>query len=332
MFPASEHPDAAIWRAAADELSQFVMAHLVNRSDVWGVYIPPRSRNTPSDKARTAPARDDRGFRLLTTDEIREHFRADAVIGLHAQSDAGDDGQTSRFCGFDIDAHGESSGEAASANLKVAMKLLDTLQGMGAHPLLEYSCNRGGFHIWVRFSMPLPTRDVHAWAKLVLAQADVHAEVFPKQGSSGIGNWLRLPGPHHTLSYFSRFGADQNAAGAVASFLSWEATSPHVVPVAPSRSQTTQVQQRAAAQIDYRRNDGHARLAAYIKALPTALRDGEKRDDIAYQLAARCLEELSRFETIAVVHTWNRRNFDLLSDEKIEKIVRNAAVYRRVAP
>ena len=330
MFPSSSHPDAAAWKAHADELARFVMVHLVNRADVYGTYVPPHLRAECGVKARTAPRKADRGFLELTIDDVREHFSGRAVIGLHAQSDGVNDVQSSIWCAFDIDAHCDPSDVIAQDNLNTAIQLCMTLIELGAYPLLEYSCDRGGFHVWIRFSSALPTRDVYQWALAAMAKAGVTAEVFPKQSESKIGNWLRLPGPHHTRSYYSRFWSDRNGVKAVHSFLAWAPTPASLVPAAPSVATTPRV---SAPRVDPRPSilhvDGFARLRAYIAALPTGLSDGQGRNNIAYRLAARCLEEMSRRDATAVVEAWNSQNYDLLSDAAIDIAVENAMRYGR---
>src|SRR5262245_56576309 len=50
---------AGEWRARADELADWVMTHLVNRTDVWGRYV--RNKSEATTRAVTAPFAAERG-------------------------------------------------------------------------------------------------------------------------------------------------------------------------------------------------------------------------------------------------------------------------------
>jgi hypothetical protein len=327
--PALHHPDAPAWAAQAPALTERA-AYLVNRLDVWGQYIAPARRTAPDRKSWTAPAVHDRGTVVLTAATVRAHFTGQCVIGLHAQSDT--DPQTSRWCGFDLDAHNDATADTdATSNRAGADRLARALIRRGAAPLVELSCDRGGRHVWVRFDAPAPTRDVFAWALDVQAEADVIGETFPKQSAATFGNWLRLPGPHHTRVWWSQFMDGDRAwsgADAVACFLEWARTPAHIVPSAPvlelpAPRFTVPTFADTGARL--------RRLAAYVSKVPTGLRLGDRRNDTAYRLAARCLEDVGTAEAVRIVAAWNADNAQPLTDRDVAAIVASAARHRRGA-
>lgn len=93
------------WCQHARELAAWADTHLVNRRDVWGVWIPVELRNPPGDKTRTAPKKAERGRVVLDEPKLRQHFRGkslSALIGLHTTSPAN---ASSRWFVYDFDAH-----------------------------------------------------------------------------------------------------------------------------------------------------------------------------------------------------------------------------------
>src|SRR5687768_14914575 len=110
--PDTETSTATAWREHAEQLADFTDAHLVNRRDVWGGYLPPRYRKskqradgrTYTEKTVTKPRVADRGKRTLTRDVLVRHYRGEDpgdVVGLHAVGAE----NTSRFLSLDIDKH-----------------------------------------------------------------------------------------------------------------------------------------------------------------------------------------------------------------------------------
>ena len=75
------------WRSNAKPLASWVMRLLVNRTDVWGRYLPLKNRGDHGEKhAVTAPFRDERGKVFLGESSIEKHFRTIAPggqLGLH---------------------------------------------------------------------------------------------------------------------------------------------------------------------------------------------------------------------------------------------------------
>lgn len=335
-FPALTHPDAGAWRADAAVLAAWADAELVNRRDVWGAYIPPARRTAPDRKSWTAPPTAARGTVTLTRGRLASHFAGAAVLGVHALSRHDDDGrQVCRWLAFDLDAHDDATaGAAAAANRAAATRLVRVLADAGAVPLLELSCDRGGVHVWCRFDVPADSRAVHAFALGVQRAAGVTGETFPKQPATardGFGNWLRLPGPHHSRPWWSRIVTDTGdelaGADAARAVLAWRATPAAIIPPAPVPTPAPVVV-RPWAPV-HSGGDPLARLRAYVARIPRGLRHGDRRSDTAYRLAARALADLTEGETVALVGAWNRELAEPMSDDDVRRIVGNAAKYRR---
>ncbi|MEE9322743.1 MAG: hypothetical protein V3U76_20035 [Granulosicoccus sp.] len=208
------------WRSRATELADWAMKRLANRKDVWGQYsvsTPTEQKKTNrSYKAMTLPAVNQRGDGedRVTLDKLTRHFasrrlRKPQLIGLHAKSKE----STSRWFGIDIDNHAEdaSSGDdLARRNLNATVDWYRKLQQMGYDPLLFDTNGAGGYHLWVLFEEPAPTRDVYAFAMALTAdweerQLDKQPETFPKRvKEDSLGSWFRLPGLHHTRDHHAR--------------------------------------------------------------------------------------------------------------------------------
>src|SRR5438067_45976 len=87
----------AAWPAHAAELARWTWEHLVNRTDVWGAYLP-LHRRSGDNKVYTAPAKSQRGKVVLTEAILARHYAgADQghLTGLHSTSAA----NTSRWGG-----------------------------------------------------------------------------------------------------------------------------------------------------------------------------------------------------------------------------------------
>lgn len=189
------------WSSNAERLAKFVVTKLINRTDAYGRYrsLDDRDRGT----ARTVGAG-------ISGSVIQQHFHAEDqghLVGLHTTSP--DD--TCRWMVIDIDHHGDPDANQEGINEAAAIEFYEMLAEAGLDPLLLKSNGRGGFHIWVIFDKPVPAEHVYRfgnavvehWQELQLPEAP---EVFPKQPSlngKGLGNWVRLPGRHHTHDFYT---------------------------------------------------------------------------------------------------------------------------------
>jgi hypothetical protein len=200
---------AGEWCERATELAAWVMTHLVNRTDVWGRYV--RRKGDETTHVVTVPLRDQRGKVFLDLDSLHKHFRTRAPsgqLGLHsASSDL-----TSRWLAIDIDLHDHEDQLSVTpeANLAAALGWYEHLRALGLDPLLLDSNGGGGFHLLVVLAEPRSTASVHQFGQRLVADferrgLDNEPEVFPEKPMwDHYGNFLRLPGRHHTRPHYTR--------------------------------------------------------------------------------------------------------------------------------
>jgi hypothetical protein len=207
------------WQERAPELAEWAMAHLVNRVDVWGRYLPAKYRKVGetglANNAITAPFRNERGKVFLNVASLEKHFKTrnvGGVLGLHSTSAD----FTSRWLAIDIDLHDpEELSVTREGNFVAAKGWRDALAEMGLDPLFIDSNGNGGFHIWVLFAHPMSTESVHEFGVRLTADyqqrgLDAAPEIFPgKPRWEHYGDWLRVPGRHHSQEYYSRVWNDE---------------------------------------------------------------------------------------------------------------------------
>jgi len=194
---------AAVWKANASRLSTWTMERLVNRSDAWGLYVR-WTDNGHEHRTTTAPAKKDRGKVLLTLAVLEGHFCGlpGQIIGLHTVSP----NNACLWFSFDFDNHNHDP-EVAARNLQQAMLLVEHLRDYGFTAILEDSNGDGGYHVWVLLSARAPSNVVYAFVQKLIEELGITAEGFPKQpeiASDGYGNFLRVPGKHHSGDHWSR--------------------------------------------------------------------------------------------------------------------------------
>ncbi|MBY0526931.1 MAG: hypothetical protein K2R98_26290 [Gemmataceae bacterium] len=205
---------AGEWGERANELATWAMTYLVNRTGVWGRYV--RRKTDDESRAVTAPFRDERGKVWLDHDSLRKHFRnrqPGGQLGIHSASRD----LTSRWLAIDIDLHDPEEDLSASleGNLAAARGWFQVLADKGLDPLLMDSNGIGGFHLLIVFAEPMSTASVHEFGKGLVADyerrgLDQRPELFPDKPSwHRYGDWLRLPGRHHTRPHFTRVWNDE---------------------------------------------------------------------------------------------------------------------------
>lgn len=211
---------AGEWHERSSELAAWVMARLVNRTDVWGRYV--RRKGDEETRVVTAPFRDERGKVFLEEDSLRKHFKRkqpSGQLGLHsASSDL-----TSRWFAIDIDLHEGDDDLTVSreGNLAAAAAWRQVLADQGLDPLLLDSNGAGGFHLLVVFAEPMSTDSAHQFAARLVADYERRGlarrpEVFPDAPTwDRYGDWLRLPGRHHSRSHYTRVWNDEPYADPV---------------------------------------------------------------------------------------------------------------------
>jgi len=203
------------WRDRADELAQWAMERLVNRTDIWGRYLAKNYRgDDQKNKAITAPFSRERGKIFLQESSLVKHFRAKhggGILGLHSASKDG----TSSWFAIDIDLHDDDDlSVTKEGNFVAAMAWHQRLVEMGFDPLLSDSNGKGGYHLLVVFQRPMATKTVHQFCRRLIADyerlgLDREPDIFPSSPTSHRGGWLRLPGRHHTKDHFTRVWNDE---------------------------------------------------------------------------------------------------------------------------
>ncbi len=209
---------AGEWRERAGELAAWTMARLVNRTDVWGRYLPEKHRESTDgsrNNAITAPFRDERGKVFLNLSSLEKHYKTRSVggvLGVHSTSSD----RTSRWLAIDVDRHDpDDLSVTPESTFTAAQSWWSGLQQLGFDALLIESNGIGGYHILVLFAEAMSTASVHAFGVRFVSDfaqrgLDEPPETFPGQPRwNHYGDWLRLPGRHHTRDHFSRVWNDE---------------------------------------------------------------------------------------------------------------------------
>jgi hypothetical protein len=201
------------WHERSGELAEWAMAKLVNRTDVWGRYV--RRKGEDAASAVTVPSRDERGKSFLDVDSLRKHFRtrsSTGQLGIHSSSPD----LTSRWLAFDIDLHDtDDLTVSKESNLSAVLGWSRALTEKGLDPLLMDSNGVGGFHLLLVFAEPMSTDSVHEFGRQLVADferrgLDKRPEIFPDKPTwDRYGDWLRLPGRHHTRDHYTRVWNDE---------------------------------------------------------------------------------------------------------------------------
>jgi hypothetical protein len=321
------------------------MARLLNRWDVWGAYTPLHRRGqkyirdgkeVPVPTSYTAPRKEVRGKVLLTEDLLRRHYRGrcpEHVIGLHSTSPA----NTSLWGAVDIDWHGPES-TAPAINLRAALAWYDWLRERGWHPLLTNSNGMGGYHLRVLLREPIGTPRLYAYMQRLVGDYRRHGmtaapEIFPKQAQLGegrrYGNWLRLPGRHHTREFWSEVWDGSRwlaGAEAVAHILSLTGDPPELVPPLPPQPPPPK---RRPFALHATGGNLSARIAGYVRRCCPNLGDGQGRHLVAYRLAAWLLRDMAVSDDIALawLERWDGGNSPPLGRAELEEIMDCARQY-----
>lgn len=235
-------PAAPAWQARAPELAAWAEARLVNRTDVWGLYTRWNDENGVEHGSMTAPPRKHRGKVRLTRLDLEQHFRglAGNVKGLHSTSPD----NTCRWFAYDFDNHSDEP-DLGAKNLAQALLLVEHLHDYGFVAILEDSNGDGGYHVWVLLAAPAPSAAAYAFAQQILTELSLSAEVFPKQAGvgKGYGNFLRIPGKHHSRNHWSRIyqsGRWLEGLEAVEAILNAPVNAPALLPAPPVKEELVQ--------------------------------------------------------------------------------------------
>jgi hypothetical protein len=281
---------------------------------------------------------------FLTEAHLARHFagrRREDIMGLHFTSPD----NTSRAGALDIDHHGPTS-TAPEVNWKAALAWYVDLVSRGFRPLLTASNARGGYHLLVIFADPAPTRRVFHFLNSLVADHARHGmgtapELFPKQpsvappGNPGqYGNWLRLPGRHHTdEGHWSRLWNGERCLDGTEAFefiLALTGDPIDLLPESPPPEPPRPT--RARPHYRYDAGDGLARrIAAYMARLPAGLGEGAGRDDVAYHFASFLARDLALSDEICLawLERWDGNNAVRKGAAVLTEILSNARKYGR---
>jgi hypothetical protein len=338
--------EAGAWAANADALAEWAWRRLAHRLECWGGYRPPEEwgktyRRPDGTTGTLGQQTTHKG--ILTRGRLARHFRARSraeVIGLHSTTVD----NTSKAGGLDIDWHGPES-TAPAVNLRAALTWHERLARMGFRPLLVDSNARGGFHLRILLAAGIITARVYHFLKRLIADHAAFGmaappETFPKQaavrprldGSPGFGNWLRLPGRHHTRDVWSRVwnGSDWLAGqDAIDHILSLRGDSPDLIPEPPPPPVAPPRTCRATPPVG---GNLSACITAYMSKLPHRS-EGQGRDDVAFGFAAFLVKDMALADAEALdwLARWDAGNSPPKGDARLKEVLANAHLYGRRA-
>jgi hypothetical protein len=321
------------------------LARLVNRADARGAYRPVADRGKVYVKADGSESRLGALYTAkfgLSKAVLRRHFEAigpEHLAGAHSTSPQ----NTSRWAALDIDMHGETS-SPPEANWAAALAWYQRLCLLDCDPLLIDSNGRGGYHLLQLFTEPVATARVHAfllWLTADFASYGLSArpEVFPKQRrikDNGFGNWLRLPGRHHSREHWSKVwdGSTWLAGDAAVDYLlGCRGDPPGIIPLEAVRQIRPLAPARPAVRpsliISNRGNDLDRRIAAYLAKLPGGMGEGTNRHGIAYGFAAFLIRDLAQPDDVALswLRQWDSTNAAALGETELVKQIACAHSY-----
>jgi hypothetical protein len=225
------------WHARAEDLARRAMLRLVNRTDRFGKYYV--DQETQATRPCAHPAEADKAKQgLLTHVTLARHYRAGGTADVVGVYSYGADKFGKWLC-IDIDNHDDKGDTLANENY--AVHVARKSAALGLCVLLYESNGKGGFHLWVLFDgavVAAVLRGLGNW--LVSDSVDFGfakpPEVFPKNnGETEWGNWVRLPGRHHTRDVWPRVWNGEEwvrDSDAVEYVLSLAGCDPEVIPAA----------------------------------------------------------------------------------------------------
>jgi hypothetical protein len=319
------YTDGSAWAERAEELADFFW-QFVNRTDAWGGYRAMEERGKPykgrDGKEKKFGRSLTRKGRLTRGGHLVRHFRATApehIVGLHSTSPQ----NTSRTGAVDIDWHGPGS-TAPQVNRAAGLAWYRRLVVLELAALLTESNGEGGCHLELLLGGPLPTPLMFYFVRWLIRDYAAYGmtappETFPKQprvkppGQKGqYGNWLRLPGRHHSKPYWSRVWDGSE-------FVSGEQAVEFVLSLKPSDPRHVR---KALADIF------EPRVRDYRAKVPN-LGEAQGRDDVAYRYGCWLARDLWLDDETALKHLgeWDRDNKPPKGDERLREILDNVHQY-----
>jgi hypothetical protein len=345
MIPSESGCVHAAWGARANELAHWAWHRLVNRTDCRGAYRPLADRGKVYLKADGTEGRLGAVYTSklgLNIPILGRHFRAavpEHLAGAHSTSPD----NRSLWAAVDVDQHGETS-TPAKVNWAAALAWYERLCLLDSDPLLIDSNSCGGFHIWTLFSEPVPTERVHAFLQWLTRDhtaygLPVRPETFPKQArikTGGFGNWLRLPGLHHSRPHWSKVwnGSVWLAGDAAIDYLlGCHGDPPSIIPdeavrlvrpASPDRGPSVRQSIVVSGGDELTR-----RIAGYLSRLPKGLGEGQNRHGTAYQFAAWLVRDMDQPDDVALswLLKWDATNAAPLGEAELGKQLRCVHLY-----
>lgn len=312
------------WGKHRVALAAWAMKYMVNRTDCCGAHSSLEDRGKDRGDGRKVP-KNWTEHRELTRTRLELHFAgagSEHVIGLHSTKP----GDLCKWVSLDIDSHSDEDAQAtADRNRAFAMDRYAKLARLGLRPLLWDSNGKGGFHVDVIFSQPIPS--LHAfrfglwlvadWKEYEFAQ---QPESFPKQPSltglkQGCGNWLRLIGRHHTRAiwatvYDSESGEWLSGEAAARAVIDHQPVSPDCIPVDALAESETERKRRLDRSVPRDCSsipDGSKlkRATAYAAAVPPAV-SGQGGSNHTFALACKLVSfGIAKQDAFDILADWN---------------------------
>ncbi len=311
--------DAKGWNARRTALAQWSMKWLVNRTDACGAYTPVDVRETPGNDGKPIPV-SYTDKRELTLQRLQAHFstwaKPEDVIGLHTIS-LDDD---CKVVSIDVDAHAsEVSEETRERNRRYVNAKIIQLDQIGLRPLVWETNGKGGYHIDVIFSEPIPAAIAYRLGLWIVRDWQEYGfvsqpESFPKQPSRNgkYGNWLRLIGRHHTRDFWATVydhdsGEFLSGEAAAMAVLSHPPVSPSAIPAEATVETKEEERRRTRPQREYTASTGDLmkRAAAYLKQIPPAISKQSGHDQTFKAAIAMARFGLPKQDAFDLMSDWN---------------------------
>jgi hypothetical protein len=206
--------------------------------------------------------------------------------------------------------------------------------------LLSESNGCGGYHLRILFGTPVPCRALYHFLGRTAIEVGFTGEFFPKQptlappGQRGAyGNWLRLPGRHHSQEFWSRvYDGERWLSGgeAVTFLLTFHGDPPCRLPASPPPVRTRRA--RRPFRAPYFRGRLADQIEAYRRRLPH-LAEGQGRDDVAYRFAAFLVRDVAVSDDVALewLSLWDAGNRPPKGESRLREILASAHRYGRHA-
>ena len=306
---------------AAEKLAQWTSDCLINRRDVYGLYLPtgqaltgPPANNTP---------RPDRQHEInLLDSQLTAHFSGGDILGVHA---IGLD-DCCMWAAWDVDAH--SDADNPEQNWRDVLTICERLEARSFRPLVTASNGRGGYHVRVIFAEPQPAAATYHFAREILGE--LNHEAFPKSesyaGTTGQcgGGYLRLPGKHHKRDYWSacwdgsRWLDWADSVDWICSFRGDDITLPEPPPKPEPQPQPVQLFDNSG--------DIDKRVRAYVDTVGNVTEGSRNTEAFTLAGKLRASFDLGEDQLRRYVSEWNQGNAPPLPQAELLDVIESSRV------